>query len=202
MWNALRMVWEQQCRDATSLRRRWHECDLHQGTANSLDAWLTSSIKVLEHIPRYYELPKLVVHQAHFSVDRQNDVHIATVWCCHTGVVQTQWMKKRNIIWSRIFFLTTALWMTCSRALLSNKRLTKSTQLNIDSSYWLSAIILSWKCYFAGEHALQPGRDLSSHVKTLCGKVCACGDTCVVTLITDKSDIFIARFWACVDVFG
>ena len=37
--------------------------------------------KVLEHIPRYCELPKLVVHQAHFLVDRHNDVHVATAWC-------------------------------------------------------------------------------------------------------------------------
>ena len=26
-------------------------------------------------------LPKLVVHQAHFLVDRQNDVRVATAWC-------------------------------------------------------------------------------------------------------------------------
>ena len=33
--------------------------------------------KVLEHIPRYCELPKLVVRQAHFLIDHHNDVHVA-----------------------------------------------------------------------------------------------------------------------------
>ena len=47
--------------------------------------------KVLEHIPRYCEVLKLVVHQAHFLVDHQNDIHVVTIWCHFTVNMFSNW---------------------------------------------------------------------------------------------------------------
>ena len=66
--------------DAAALHRRWYHMNvifIGEQLGRLIDEFHN---KVMEHIPRYYELPKLVVYQAHFSVDRHNDVHVATAW--------------------------------------------------------------------------------------------------------------------------
>ena len=59
--------------------------------------------EVLEHILRYRELAELVVYQAHFLVDRQNDVHITSAWRHFAANTLSDWgaayrPTRKNIV--------------------------------------------------------------------------------------------------------
>ena len=102
IWSALRTVREQQCWDAAALRRRWYHHMNVIFTREQLGRLIDEFYKVLEHIPRYCELSKLVVHQV-ILVDRHNDVHVATAWCHFAA----------NTLSDRVTGLSSHVWKHC-----------------------------------------------------------------------------------------